>query len=217
MRKQIQAISKSLHVKDVAVGASYLAHGAKGFAEIGRAQFDALRMQTFAKFIRRADLQDLAEVNQGDAMAPLRFIEIGSGNQHGEALAGEVSERVPKLPPRHGIHACRRFIQQQDIRLGNERAHQRQLLLHAAAQLGRQPLGEAVHVKHFQIAAAALVDFRGRNVPQFADVADVFAHAQVGIEAERLGEISGPRTPPPVIKSRGTIIGKQSLLRGSRR
>ena len=74
MREQIQAISKSLHVKDVAVGASYLAHGTQGFAEVGRAQFDALRMQTFAKFIRRADLQDFAEMNQRDAMAPLRFI-----------------------------------------------------------------------------------------------------------------------------------------------
>ena len=133
-------------------------------------------------------------MKQSDAMAPLRFIEIRSGNQHGEALTGEVSERVPKLAPRHGIHARRRFIEQQNVRLGNERAHQRQLLLHAAAQLRRQPLGEAVHVEHFQIAGAALVDFRGRNVPQFADVADVFGHAQVGIEAERLREVSGPRT-----------------------
>ena len=31
-------------------------------------------------------------------------------------------------------------------------------------------------------------------MPQFADVADVFGHAQIGIEAERLREVSGPRT-----------------------
>ena len=149
MREQIQAVSEALHVKDVAVGASYLAYGMESLAEVGGAQFDAFCMQTLAKFVRRADLQDLAEVKQSNAIAPLRFVEIGSGNQHGEALAGEVRERVPKLAPGHGIHACRRFIQEQNIRLGNERAHERQLLLHAAAQLRRETLGKAVHVEHF--------------------------------------------------------------------
>ena len=75
MRQQIQAISKSLHVKDVAVGASNLAHGTQGFAEVRRAQFDALGMQTGAKFIRRADLLDFVRGESGrcDGTAPLHL------------------------------------------------------------------------------------------------------------------------------------------------
>ena len=52
---------------------------------------------------------------------------------------------------------------------------------------------EAIHVEHLQIAMPALGDLLRRHAAQIADVADVFFHGEIGIEAERLRQVSGLR------------------------
>ena len=107
--------------------------------------------------------------------------------------ADEMRERVPELAARHGIDAGRRLIKQQDARLRNQRAGERELLLHAAAEPPGQTIGEAIHIEHAEILIAALIDLPGRNVTEIADVADVFRDAEIGIEAERLRQIADLR------------------------
>ena len=114
-------------------------------------------------------------VHQRDAMAAFGFVEIRRGHQNRQAVGGQVRERVPEFAARHRIDAGRRLVEQQHARLGHERAGQRQLLLHAAAQPSGQPVGEAVHVEHLQVAMPAAIDLVARHAPQVADVADVFA------------------------------------------
>ena len=88
--------------------------------------------------------------------------------------AAEVREGIPEFAAGDGIDAGGGLVEQQDARLGDERADQRELLLHAAAELAGEPVGEAVHVEHAQILVAAFEDFLRRNAAQIAAVADVF-------------------------------------------
>ena len=97
MRKQIQAIAETLHIENLAVRARHFPHGRKRLAKFGRAQLDALGMQALAKFVRRADLPDFAQVNQCDAMAPLGFVEIRRGDHHSEALHRRGARACPRI------------------------------------------------------------------------------------------------------------------------
>ena len=74
-------------------------------------------------------------MHQRDAMAALGFIQIGSGQQDRQPLGGQVRERVPEFAARNRIDARGRLVEQQHPRLRHQRAGQRQLLLHAAAEL----------------------------------------------------------------------------------
>ena len=120
-----------------------------------------------AQLGRRADLLNDAVVHQRDAMAALGLVEVGGGHQNRQPVRREVRQRVPELAPRHRIDAGRRLVEQQHPRLGHERAGERELLLHAAAQPAGQPVGEAVHVEHPQVAHG-----RGGRSRRGARVAD---------------------------------------------
>ena len=86
-----------------------------------------------AQFFGRADLVNLAQVHQRDAMAAFGFIEIRSRDQNGKAVGGKMRQRVPEFAARDGIDTGGRFVQQQNLGLRDQRAGQRELLLHAAA------------------------------------------------------------------------------------
>src|SRR5437667_10295055 len=135
-------------------------------------------------------------VHEGDAMAPLRLVEIRSRQENRHALARELRERVPELAARDRIDARRRLVEQENAGLGHERAGERQLLLHAAAEPSREPPGEALHPEHREIAIPAPFDLGHRHAPQLADVAEVLRHAQVRVEAEHLREVADVRPRP---------------------
>jgi len=61
----------------------------------------------------------------------------GRGDHDGQALGRQVGERVPEFTPRNGIDAGGGLVEQQHARLGHQRAGERELLFHAAAQPGR--------------------------------------------------------------------------------
>lgn len=68
---------------------------------------------------------------------------------------GELPEDVPQFPAGEGVHAHRRFVQQDEGRGGDQRAAQPQLLLHAAGEFARQASGEAFQAGHGEEAAEA--------------------------------------------------------------
>ena len=111
----------------------------------------------------------------------------------GEPVGGEMGERIPELAAGDRIDARGGLVEKQHARLRHQRAGQRELLFHAAAEASGEAVLEAVHVEHAQIAAAALRDFVRRHAAQIADVADVFGDGEIGIETEGLREIAGVR------------------------
>jgi hypothetical protein len=102
---------------------------------------------------------------------------LSRGHHDGQAVRGQVRQDIPEFAPRYRVDAGGGLIEQQNPRLRHQRADQRQLLLHAAAQLSRQTIREAMHVEHAQIALAPRDDFFGRHMPQIAHVPDVLVHA----------------------------------------
>ena len=130
-------------------------------------------------------------MHQRDAMAAFGFVEIRGRHQNRQPARGQMRQRVPELTPRNRIDAGGRLVEQQHPRLRHQRARERELLLHAPAQPSGQPLGKAIHVEHLQVATSAAVDLVAGHAAEVADVADVLADGEVGIEAERLGQIAG--------------------------
>src|ERR1022692_34108 len=146
LHNYVQPVAESLHVADRAVF---------GFGElvfrllqIGGVDLQAPHAQALPQFGRRAGLLDLAEMHQRDLVAALGFIQIGRGDHDRQAVRCQMRQRVQEFAPGDWIDARGRLIEQQNARLCDQRADQRQLLLHAAAQLSRQPVLETVHVEH---------------------------------------------------------------------
>ncbi len=193
VNQQVQPVAESLHVDNLFVRARDRGKHALSQAQIRCVNFHAPGMQAGAQLGRRSDLPDLALMHERHAVAALGFVEIGGGENNGQAIGGKVRERIPEFAARHGIDARGGLVEQQHARLRNQRAGQRQLLLHAAAQPAGQPMFEAVHVEHAQIAASAPGDLIRRHAAQIADVADVFGDGEIRIEAERLRQIAGVR------------------------
>ena len=107
-------------------------------------------------------------------------------------------DQVPELPARQRIDAGRRLVEDQQIRIVDQRAAQPELLPHAAGQLLCRPIGErreAGAVEQFGDAPLALV---ARLPEQAAEELDVLAHAEVGIEvlAEALRHVGDARSRP---------------------
>ena len=148
---------------------------ALGQRQIRGVDFHAAGVQAGAQLGRRSGLPDLALMHQRHAVAALGFVEIGGGENDRQAIGGKVRERIPEFAARHGIDAGGGLVEQQHARLRHQRAGQRELLFHAAAEPAGEPMFEAVHIEHAQIAAAALGDLVRRHAAQIADVADVFA------------------------------------------
>src|SRR5205085_5398677 len=116
------------------------------------------------------------------------------GDDYRHAFRREIGERVPKLAARDRIDAGRRLIEQQNFWFSDERAREREFLFHAAAQAAGEPILEAVHVEHAQVAVAALFDLFIGQQTQLTNVAQVFARAQILKETEGLREIADVRT-----------------------
>jgi len=69
-----------------------------------------------------AQSNDSSIIDEGEAVAILRLIQIVSGHQDGHLfLARKGIDQVPEPAPGHQIHPCGGLIQEEDLRLVNER------------------------------------------------------------------------------------------------
>jgi hypothetical protein len=188
-----------LHILNLMLGviAQECGENTLGLAERAGPDLKAFHAQTLAQFSGSARLMNLAQVHECHTMATLSFVEIRSSHNHSEPVDREMREGVPKLTAGYGIYTSRRFIEQQHARLRNERANERELLLHSAAETSGQSVGEAMHVEHAEVSASALSDFFGCNAAEISDIADIFRNTQIRIEAEGLRQIAdhGARLP----------------------
>ena len=77
-------------------------------------------------------------------MTALGLVHVMGGDQHGDALGGELVDLVPELAPRLGIDAGGRLVEQQQLRLRQDAGAERQPLLPAARQFAGKLVGAAV-------------------------------------------------------------------------
>ncbi len=144
----VEAVAEALHVDDRGTSRQR----GLGSAQIIGAHLEAMEAEPVAQLARRPRPVDPSVVHERDAMTPLRLVEVRGGDQDGHALARQLDEDVPELATRHRVHAGRGLVEQQDARLRHQRAGERQLLLHPAAQPAGQPVAEAVHAEQREVA-----------------------------------------------------------------
>ena len=73
-----------------------------------------------------------AVMQQPDAVGALGFVQVRRGHEDGDAVLQQLIQDRPEIAAGNRIDAVGRLVQKQNLRPVQQRAHQRQLLLHAA-------------------------------------------------------------------------------------
>ena len=92
---------------------------------------------SFQQLLRCAGGEDLPVVDGGQPIEALGLVHVGRGHDHAHAgaIGADTLDQIPELGTRQRVHAGRRFIKDQEIRVVDQRAAQAELLLHAPGEL----------------------------------------------------------------------------------
>ena len=148
-------------------------------------------------FLQRAVGNDLAVVHRHQPIEALRFVHIGRRDHHAHLrpAGADCVDQIPELAARQRVDAGRRLVENEQIRIVDQRAAQAELLLHAAGQLAGRAVLERIERgggQELGDPGAAL----GRRLPeQPAEEIDVLKHAQrrIKIAAEALRHVGDAR------------------------
>ena len=86
-----------------------------------------------AELVERAFSQELAGLDDADAVdQPLGDVEHMGGEDHGAAPARVIQQNILDLARDGGVKAGQRLVENEQLRLVQQAARERRLLLHAA-------------------------------------------------------------------------------------
>ena len=127
---------------------------------------------------------DLAVVHGHEPIEALRFVHIGRRHHHAHLRASRPDrvDEVPELPPRQRVDAGRGLVQDEQIRIVDERTAKTELLLHSAGELTGRAILERIKRgggQEFGDAGAAL---GSRLSEQPAEEVDILENAERRIE-----------------------------------
>ena len=162
---------------------------------------------------RRTGREDLSIVHGHEVIETLGLFHVGGGDHHAHAGASRADaiDQLPELSPRQRIDAGRGLVEDQKVRIVNERAAEAELLPHAARQFLRRPVGEGREPGAVQKLGNPPIALGARLPEHAAEEFDVFADAEVGIEvfAQPLRHIGDARA------DRGAVRGVARCRRPS--
>ena len=126
-------------------------------------------------------------VEQGDAVAEaLGLVQVVGAEQNRAPLAAQPLDQPPHVAGRLRVQGRRGLVEEQQLRLGQQRPRQGQALLHPLAQPPDLVPGALVQLQQFQIAINLLP--RIQRLVEPGEVEQVVAGAHPGVEARRLGQ-----------------------------
>ncbi len=141
--------------------------------------------------------QHLAGVHGHQPIETLGLFHIGRGHDdaHARTAQPHALDELPELAARQRIDARRRFVENQEIGVVDQRAAQAELLAHAAGELLGQPVGEGREAGALQQLGDPEVALGAALAEQAAEELDILAHAEVRIEvlAQALRHEGDPR------------------------
>ena len=93
---------------------------------------------------RRAAGEHLCVIHGDQPVKAFRFLHVSGGDQHAHVgiLDVQIVDQFPELTARQRIDTGCRLIEDQKVRVVNQRAAQAELLSHAAGKLLCRPIGE---------------------------------------------------------------------------
>ena len=148
-------------------------------------------------FLQRAAGDDLAVVHGHQPIEALRFVHVGGGDHHAHlrATRADSVDQIPELAARQRVDAGGRLVEDQQVRIVDQRAAEAELLLHAAGELAGRSGLERIKRSRGQKLCDLGAAF-GRRLPeQTAEEIDVLEYAQRRIEiaAEPLRHVGDAR------------------------
>jgi hypothetical protein len=185
-RKCVQSGAGRLHAQHAFGLEQHLARGPR----VGRFHLIAFFRDLVADRVGRVALDQPPVVHQAHTVAALRLIEVSRGDQNRDAVFHQLIQDGPEIAPRDRIDAVGRLIQEQDFRAVQQRAHQAELLLHAAGKFAGLAAAEGLHAGHAQQVRQDPPALGGRDAEQVGIERHVFVDGEIDVEAEALGHVA---------------------------
>ena len=100
-------------------------------------RFKAARSRLRLDFSRRAGGEDLPGVHSSQPIEAFRLVHVSRGDQdaHPAPAGADVVNELPELSARQRINTGRRLVENEQVRIVDQRAAKPELLLHAAGKL----------------------------------------------------------------------------------
>ena len=146
-----------------------------------------------------------AAVDDADHVAEfLHFAHDVGGIDHGLAARLAVTDEFHNRPRRHHIESKRRFVENHNGRIMNQRAGDRRFLLHAGGKLVAAPVEEFVHVELVRQPLRARAHFGRREIVERAEIRDHLPRRETAVKRGRGGEEADVR--PYLLRCRRHIV-----------
>ena len=146
---------------------------------------------------RRAGCDHMPVVHRREPCVLVCFLHIRGRDHHAHLRPARTDavDQLPELPPRQRIDPGRRFVEDKEIGIVNQRAAERQLLFHAAGKLAGGPVEERIETGRAGQVVDARLALRLPLAEQAADEVQIFEHAERGVEIapETLRHVSDAR------------------------
>ena len=153
--------------------------------------------------VGRTALDHTAAMHEYDvAGQPLGLVQIMRRHHHLDAAPGDGADDIFDGLGRSRIEACRRFVEQQNLRLLGKRARERKPLLLAAGELARRARAEPIEAHERTEFAGARITLRARHAGGRQRITDVAGGAAT--KHHRALEHDGP------LRRRGVLAAAPS-------
>ncbi len=181
-------------------------HGTIAFALFGGQQgderlFQGARACAREQVLRRAGGQHAPLIHGHQPIEACRFLHVGGGHQHAHAgpAGADAIDEFPELSAGQGIHTGGGLVEDQQVRVVDERAAQAQLLLHAARQFARGAMPERGQSGGMQQLVDTTLAFAAVMAEQPAEEIHVLEHRERGVKvlAQTLRHVGDARQQRP--------------------
>src|SRR6266404_9467833 len=124
------------------------------------------RPDTVGKVTRLPVKDSLSFVQQNHCLTKLGFIQVSGAPHNPNPTGNQFLHNLPKITPRDWIDADSRLVEQQKLRLADQRTRKPEFLFHPAGQSARFSALECFQVGKSQQPLKALLSFLTNDIPQ---------------------------------------------------
>ena len=181
-------------------------------------RFQSFGAGAFAEFLRRAARQYAPGIHRQQPVETIGFIHIGGGDDHAHAgaLGANALDQLPELAACQWIDARGRLIEDQQVRIVDQRAAQPELLLHAARQLSCRTREKRVQTGAARQVVDAAPTLGGAVAEEAGEKLQVFLDRQGRIQvlAQPLRHVGNARANPASVSGVGHVAAQHLQTAG---
>ena len=147
--------------------------------------------------------QQLPIVLYTHQVAVICFAYVLGGDKYRASLVFKFPEMIPKLAPQDGINPSGRLVQEEQLRVVNQRGRQAETPQHPPRNIAGQLRTVLVQLYKFQGLLQTFSPEQAHAIQRSGKV-KVFPYGQVGVEHEKLWHIAKAR--PLILAELGRVV-----------